>query len=436
MHIRQFLPGLLLLAPAVGRADWPEFRGPHGDGHYSAQGEDKPAELPLTWGPNENVRWKTPIPHLGWSTPVVLGGQVWLTTATPDGRDFFVIALDATTGRVLINKKLFHSDHPEPLGNKVNCYASPSPAIEPGRVYVHFGSYGTACLDTTSGEVVWQRTDLPCRHYRGPGSSLVLFNDYLIVTFDGIDLQYLTALDKKTGKTVWKTDRTADWNDLNADGKPIQEGDLRKAYSTPLITTVDGKPQMISAGAKAFYGYDPQTGREIWKVRHNGQGNAARPVVGHGLAFVSTGFSSAEMLAIRLGGTGDVTGTHIAWRTLRGASRMASPVLVGDLLYMLSDQGVVTCLEAVSGKEVWKERIGGDYAASMLYAAGRIYCCAQDGKTTVFEAGRQLKVLARNTLPNGFMSSPAASGKALYLRTRTDLYRIENTGAASPTNGQ
>ncbi len=201
---------------AQALADWPEFRGPSADGVVRAGPGMQPALLPMKWSETDNVVWKTAIPHQGWSTPVVMDGMVWLTTATPDGHDFFAIGLDEATGKIRHNKRLFHSDSPEPLGNKVNCYASPSPAIEPGRVYIHFGSYGTACLDSATGQVLWERKDLPCRHFRGPGSSVVLFKDFVILTMDGIDLQYVVALDKKTGKTGWKTDRSVDWNDLRS----------------------------------------------------------------------------------------------------------------------------------------------------------------------------------------------------------------------------
>ena len=221
-HLMLFL-SLLCTLPA--RADWPEFRGPWGNGHVSPPGDRKPTELPLTWSERQNVKWKTPIPHRGWSTPVVMGKQVWLTTATEDGHDFFAICVDANSGKVLSNEKLFHSDAPEPLGNEVNCYASPSPVIEPGRVYLHFGSYGTACLDTETRKAVWKRDDLPCRHFRGPGSSPVLVRNLLILTLDGINTQYVTALDKQTGRTIWKTDRTTEWNDLGADGKPVGDGE-------------------------------------------------------------------------------------------------------------------------------------------------------------------------------------------------------------------
>jgi len=418
----------LLLAQSVARPDWPEFRGPRGTGQASGPAGKKPTGLPLRWSETENVKWKTPIPHRGWSTPVVMGGQVWLTTATPDGHDFFALCVEADTGRVRFNQKLFHADTPEPLGNSVNCYASPSPVIEPGRVYVHFGSYGTACLDTATGQVLWERRDLACRHFRGPGSSPILFQDLLILTMDGVDLQYLVALDKKSGRTVWKTDRTTEWNDLGPNGRPIAEGDMRKAFSTPLVIEVNGKSQMISAGSKATYGYDPRSGRELWKVSVPGYSSSARPVFGHRLAFITSGFGQTELLALRVDGRGDVTDTHVAWRTNRGVPRMPSPLLADDLLFMVSDSGVVTCLEAVTGKEVWKQRLGGEFAASLLYADGRVYCFNQEGETTVLKAARTYEVLARNTLASGFMASPAASGQALFLRTKTHLYRIEGAG--------
>ena len=202
---------LILLFPAIVLGDWPQFRGPFGMGIISAPGQARTIGLPVKWSETENVTWKTAIPYRGWSTPVVMDGRIWLTTATLEGNDFFVICLDAETGEILLNRNLFHCDNPEPLGNDVNCYASPSPVVEHGRVYISFGSYGTACLDTNSFEEIWRRTDIPCRHYRGPGSSPILFKNLLILTFDGVDLQYVTALDKKTGLTIWKTDRTADW---------------------------------------------------------------------------------------------------------------------------------------------------------------------------------------------------------------------------------
>jgi outer membrane protein assembly factor BamB len=412
----------------AARADWPEFRGPWGNGHASATGETNLLGLPLYWSETNNIKWKTEIPFRGWSTPVVMAGQVWLTTATDDGHDFFAICVDAESGKIRFNEKVFHSDNPEPLGNgaSMNCYATPSPVIELGRVYVHFGSFGTARLDTSTGKVLWKRDDLPCRHYRGPSSSLVSFENLLILTMDGVDLQYLTALDKQTGKTVWKTNRSVAWNDENVPGPMARDGDLRKAHSTPLIVTTEAKAQMLSAGAKAVYGYDPRTGQELWRVQYDDWSVAPRPVFEHGVAFIVTGLSKKELWAVKTDGQGDVTDTHVTWKLGNHVGIYASPILVDGLIYIAAEQNYVTCVEAATGQVVWTGRIGGKYAASPIYGDGRLYFCSQQGTTTVLKPGRTFEVLATNTLASGFMASPAADGKALFLRTKTHLYRIES----------
>ena len=418
----------LLSGSSSAVANWPEFRGPYGDGHVSAPGDNKIIGLPLHWSETNNVKWKTEIPYRGWSTPVVWGGQIWLTTATTDGHDFFAIAVDAGAGKVGVNEKLFHSDNPEPLGNgaSMNCYATPSPLIESGRVYVHFGRFGTACLDAVTGKTLWKREDIQCRHYRGAASSLISFKNLLILTMDGVDVQYLIALDKQTGATAWKTQRSVAWNDENVPGPMARDGDLRKAHSTPLIVDAGAKPLMLSAGAKAAYGYDPQTGKELWRVQYADWSTAPRPVFDRGLAFFVTGLNKRELLAVKIDGQGDVTDTHIAWRLDRHVGVYASPLLVAGLLYTASEDGHVTCLEAATGQVVWSDRISGKYAASPIYGDGRLYFCNQQGLTTVLQAGRNFSVLATNTLANGFMASPAVADKALILRTKTDLYRIES----------
>jgi outer membrane protein assembly factor BamB len=433
--------GVALLAavaggPASAGTDWPEFRGPYGDGHVSAPGETKPAGYPLHWSETENVKWKTEIPYRGWSTPVVMEGQVWLTTATEDGHDFFVLGLDAETGKIRFNEKVFHCETPESLGNAAlgnppNSYATPSPVIEPGRVYVHFGSYGTACLETATGKAVWKRNDLPCRHYRGPSSSPILFENLLILTMDGVNLQYIVALDKGSGRTVWKTDRSVEWNDQDVPGQMAREGDLRKAHSTPLIVRVGDKVQMLSAGAKASYSYDPRTGQELWRVRYNDYSVAPRPLFDGGLAYFITGLTKTELWAVKADGQGDVTETQVVWKAKTHVGKYASPILVDGLIYTAAEESFVSCLEAATGKIVWTERIGGDYEASPIYADGRLYFCNQQGVTTVLKPGRTCEVLATNTLADGFMASPAAAGKAFFLRTRTHLYRIESSTARS-----
>lgn len=426
--LRNLLPlALVGLGLVAAHADWPEFRGPSGNGHVATPGA-QPVGLPLEWSETKNIVWKTAIPEKGWATPVILGGQIWMTSATPEGHDYFAIGVDQATGKILYNVKVFHTDTPEPHGNgaSMNSYATSSPVIEPGRVYVHFGSAGTACLDTKTGQVIWKRNDLPCRHYRGASASPVLFENLLILTFDGADLQYTAALDKLTGKTVWKTDRSVVWNDEGSADAMVREGDHRKSHGTPLIATVAGQPQLISVGAKASYGYEPRTGKEIWRVEYMDWSSAPRPVVDGGLAFVVTGFAKKELWAIRPDGQGNVTDTHVAWKQNKGIGRYASPTVVDGLLYSAVDESFVTCIEAKTGEVVWNERIGGKYASSPIYADGRIYFLSQDGTTTVIKPGRQLEILAKNTLEGSFMACPAADGKALYLRTKTHLYRIEN----------
>ncbi len=418
---------LLVLSGLAAHADWPRFRGPWSNGHVSAPGDTKIIGFPLHWSETNNLKWKTEIPFRGWSTPVVLGGQVWLTTATLDGHDFFAICVDAETGKILFNEKVFHCENPEPLNNgaSMNCYATPSPVIEPGRVYVHFGRFGTACLDTSTGKVLWKRDDLQCRHYRGPSSSLLLFENLVIITMDGVDVQYHAALDKQTGKTVWKTDRSVAWNDENVPGQLARDGDLRKAHSTPIVANAAGKVQMFSAGAKAAYGYDPRTGRELWRVQYPDYSAAPLPLYHDGLVFFVTGMSKRELLAVRPDGEGDVTSTHVAWRLSTRVGKYASPILVDGLIYTAAEESFITCLEAATGQVVWTERVGGKYAASPIYADGRLYFFDQQGTTTVLKPGRTLQVLATNTLSSGFMASPAASGKAFFLRTKTHLNRVE-----------
>lgn len=438
MNARRLLLPLLgallssFLGPTSIRADWPEFRGPHGDGHAPAAADGQSLGLPLNWSETNHVRWKTAIHDRGWSTPVVLGDQVWLTTATEAGHDYFAVAVDKATGKIQFDEKIFHTDHPEPLGNgaSMNCYATPSPVIEPGRVYVHYGSAGTACLDTKTGQVLWKRNDLPCRHYRGASASPVLFENLLILTFDGADLQYTAALDKQTGATVWKTNRSVAWHDEDVPGQMARDGDLRKSHGTPLIATVDGKPQLISVGAKASYGYNPRTGDELWRVEYHDWSSAPRPLYANGVAYIVTGLMKRELWAVKANGHGNVTDSHVLWKLKTRVGKYASPLLVDGLIYTAAEESFVTCAEAATGEVVWTERIGGRYAASPIYADGRLYFFSQDGTTTVLKPGRKLEVLATNRLDDGFMASPAVDGKALYLRTKTHLYRVESSAGS------
>ena len=406
---------LLLFSPAAAFAaeePWPQFLGP------AANGSCRQADLPLAWSETKNVRWKTAIHDRGHSSPVIWDRQIWLTTATEDGKQMYALCVDGDSGRIVHDLRVFTVEKPEHI-NALNSYASPTPVVEEGRVYVHFGTYGTACLDTASGKTLWSRRDLHCNHFMGPGSSAFVYKDLLILNFDGTDVQYVTALDKRTGETVWKTNRSTDYAKA--------EGDRRKAYSTPTVIDAGG-PQLISCGAYAAESYVPESGKEIWKVCYpGGYSNVSRPLLGQGLLYLNTGFDHPEIWAVRPDGRGDVSGSHIAWKFKeKNLPLKPSMVLAGELLFFVNDTGIATCLEAKTGAAVWRERIRGSFSASPLASPGRIYFFDQDGKTTVIAPQRKLNVLAVNQLDGSFMASPAVTGKALILRTQTHLYRIEN----------
>jgi len=411
---------------------WPQFRGPDGNGVADARG------LPVQFSETNGLKWQTPIHGKAWSSPVIWSNQVWLTTATKDGRELAVLCLDRETGKVQRDLKLFDIEAPQ-YCHPFNSYASPTPVIERGRIYVTFGAPGTVCLDTATGQKLWERRDFECNHFRAAGSSPILHGDLLILHFDGSDRQYVAALDKHTGKTVWQVDRSIDHRDLGDDGKPQAEGDLRKAFATPHVVKLSGRDVLISQGSKATYGYDLLTGHELWRLEDRSSYSAStRAVAGDGLIFLPTGWARGQLLAIEAGTNSAVleagtaaaragtNGLRVVWDTARNVPKKPSLLLADGLLYAIDDNGgVASCLEAATGKEVWRERLGGNYSASPLLAEGRIYFFSEEGKVTVLAAGREFKPLATNQLGDGFMASPAVAGKSLFLRSRSDVYRIE-----------
>jgi outer membrane protein assembly factor BamB len=420
--------GWTVLSPIS--AAWPQFRGPEGSGVYPSREDGKPHGFPTEWSETRNVVWKTAVAGRAWSTPVVMGDQVWLTNATEDGSRMYAVCLDKATGRKLHDLLLFENPEPEPLSNRVNGYGSCSPTIDEERVYIHFGSYGTAALDRATGKVVWQRRDLPCRHFRGPGSSVVLHGETLILTMDGVDVQYLTALDRKTGRTVWKTDRTTDFGDVEAGGKIRGDGDYRKAYTTPGFVKVGDRMQLVSPGAKACYGYDAATGEELWKVTYDGYSNAAVPVfVGDKMAVINTGFGKPHLLGVRLDGNlkGDATATHVEWDVFKRIPTLSSPVVVDGKIYVTSDLGILSRIDPATGKFEGSLPLGARFSASAVFADGHLYYLGEDGEGLVVQPGDDMKIVKTNHLDDGFMASPALDGSALYLRTRSHVYRIENT---------
>jgi len=418
MSLLFLVAAMMLLSVQTIRAsdnvNWPDWRGPTGDGRSDATG------LPLNWSETKNIVWKTRIHDYGYSSPVVWGDQVWLTTATKKGKTLYAVCIDLNSGRVVHDVEVFHPEKPQRI-HRNNSYATPSAVVEKGFVYVHYGTHGTACLDSGTSQVVWRRDNLNCEHMQGPVSSPVLFGDLLIVHLEGTDVQFIAALNKKTGKTVWRTDRP---KELYGHVEPAF---LRKAYHTPVIVEVDGKAQLVSNGALLVTGHEPQTGKELWRVLYRDDNTISRIVSGHGLFFVNCGGppNSTELWAVRQGGAGDVSESHVVWKMDDDVPLESSPVLVGDLLYTLSDRGMLICLEAMTGKRVWSERLEGKYGASLLYADGRIYISSKEGKTTVIEPGPKFRKLAVNELDGFLGASPAVAGKSLLLRTKTHLYRVQ-----------
>ncbi len=406
-HWCRLIVGYGVLASSFALAEnWPEFRGP------GQQGVSAETNLPLTWSETENIAWKTDIPGLGWSSPSIVDGVIWLTTAVkPDesapATDLIALALYAKSGEVLRQIKVFHKDDPGSIHGK-NSHASPTPIIEGDKVYVHFGRHGTACL-TSSGDIVWQ-TELQYEHRHGPGGSPVIYKNLLIVACDGTDTQYVVALDKTTGKEVWKTPRV--------------EG--RMAYSTPILVEFEGKPQLVSSGGEFFAAYNPDDGTELWRFRYpGGFSNVPRPVAVAGLAFASSGYNDTTFSAIKLDGSGDVTETHLAWK-VKGPHRNSSPLILGDNLYIVSDNGVASCLDVKTGEPHWQKRVGGDFSASLLAADGKIYLTNESGVTTVIKPGHEYEVLAENPLPGRIFASLTPYDGALFQRTEKALYRIQN----------
>ena len=394
--------GATLLLPVFSLAEnWTEFRGPTGQGHSREHG------LPLTWSETENVAWKAPIPGRGWSSPVLADDQIWLTTAVDDGRSLRALCLDRDTGRIVRNVEVFQLTDPGPVHQK-NSHASPTPILEGDRVYLHFGSHGTACI-TRSGEIVWKTQELKYYHRHGPGGSPVVYGDLLIVSCDGYDIQFVVALDKRTGKIRWKSPRKG-----------------YQAYTTPLTIQVQGKDQLISPGAHRAVAYEPLTGKEIWSVRYGeGYSNVPRPVFGHGLVFICSGFEQAILLAVRPDGRGDVTDSHVAWSLKRAVPLTPSPLLVGEELYLVSDNGIASCLDAKTGKAHWQQRLGGNHSASPIFADGRIYFLNEEGESVVLAPGKEFKKLSTNQLDGQTLASMAVSGNAIFIRSASHLYRLQ-----------
>lgn len=402
---------------AQAAADWPEFRGPTGQGHASV------SRLPLEWDATRNVAWKQSLPGRGWSSPVLKDGRLYLTSAVEDGSSKMSLrafCLDEDTGKILWNVEVFGAGAGQaPRIHSKNSHASATPLLADGRLYVHFGHQGTACLDI-EGKVLWRNASLAYPPVHGNGGSPLLTGDALIFSCDGASQPFVVALDKNTGKVLWRTKRET----------PAKK---KFSFSTPLLITVNGQQQIISPGSGAVCAFDPTTGREIWRARY-GEGYSVipRPVYGHGLLFVCTGFDQPAVMAIRPDGKGDVTETHVAWTLKKGAPNTPSLLLVGEELYMVSDGGIASCVDAKTGRVHWQERTGGNYSASPIHANGQIYFQNEEGTGVVLKAGKEFQKLATNTLSERTLASYAATDGALFIRAEQHLYKVTEDSKHKP----
>tara|TARA_B100000035_G_C21027486_1_gene566850 strand:+ start:345 stop:1664 length:1320 start_codon:yes stop_codon:yes gene_type:complete len=425
---------LLTVSVVADSSSWPQWRG------HDASGHCYPGEYPTKWSAEENLAWMAEIPGRGHSSAVHENGHMWITTAieTPASDkekeerlkeneglstvtvlsevSLRAVKLDPKTGGIQKNIEVIQKKQPQWV-HHLNSYASPSPVIEGNRLYLHFGAYGNACIDAVSGKIIWKNNqkELWVMHENGPGSSPIIWENLMIFHLDGSDKQSIVALFKDTGKIAWQSKRS---------GELKENPQLRKSYSTPIIALFNGKPILISCSADWVYGYNPRNGEELWKINYGvlGFSNVARPIVGHGMFYISTCFMKAEIHAYKYEG---LDKPKLAWKMIKGAPKMPSPILVDKQLYVMNDGGILTCADAISGDVEWRERVGGEFSASPTYANGLLYFSDREGKTTVVKPGSKLNIVAENKIDGtAHMASITPYENSFLLRSKKGLYRI------------
>lgn len=427
-------PSLFILAsgwlsaqtPATTPLYWPDKNGPTLNG---AVAETDTAKLPTEWDSTsgKNIVWRLPLENEGHSTPVIGGDLIWFTSATKDGKKQWLHAVNRQSGKMVHDILLFENAAPEELGNPLNNYAAPSCVLDENSVYAHFGTYGTARLNAATGEKIWERRDINARHFRGPGSSPLLHENLIILTFDGIDQQYVTALEKATGKTVWKTSRSTDYGDLDAEGKPTRDGDMRKAYHTPIVFNIAGSQQLISVGSRSAFGYDPATGKELWNLPHGGFNAAVRPLQLGEMIFINTGAERAHLIGVKADASmkGNIASTHTIWNHEKRNSSEACAVIRDGKIFQITRGGILTVVDAKTGTEVAEGRLAGQHLPSPILAGDKLYFSNDRGTTFVVSADEKLQTLHENVIGEPFSAGPAVAEGALYLRSKAALYRIE-----------
>ena len=398
--------------------NWTHFRG------SSLNGIALNENIPLKWD-DSGIKWKTKIHDKGYSSPVVYNNQIWVTTAKPDGKELYAVCTDFKTGKIIYDIKVFTPDQVEGK-HSLNTYASPTPCIEKGFVYVHYGSMGTACINTANGSIVWKRSDFKCKHAQGPASSPVIYKNLLILHFEGTDVRYIIALDKSNGKQIWRSDRPAE------PYEPLTEIG-RKAYITPLIINVKGRDMLISNGSAVCIAYDPNNGTEIWRVVNGAESTIAMLITEKGILYWyagymvnSDGFKFTELLAVNPEGSGDITRTNILWKKTDELSRNQSltPVIKDGLIYTINTRNILMCIDAATGEEVWSTHVRSNYEASPLYVNGNIWFFSVKGEVLAIKAGRKYEVAANNQMDSGIWATPAVLRNSVIIRTQEYLYRI------------
>ena len=412
-----FAAAIFAIAAPVPKAsegsDWLEFRGPNGTGHYVG------SPLPTAWGPDKNVAWKTPIPGAGWSSPILVRGKLIFTTAVVVGggerpdHELRAVCIDSKSGKIDWNEQVFLEKGTTPRPHSKNGHASPTPVSDGERIIVHFGHMGTATLDLT-GKVLWKNDKHPYAPVHGNGGSPILVEGNVVFACDGADKPFVLALDAKTGAEAWKTERNS------SAGKKF-------AFTTAQLIEQDGKKVIVSVASDFVAGYDPKTGKEVWRAKYPGPGYSVigRPLYSHGLVIFTTGYDSPRMLAVKPSGTGDIT-DNIVWQATKGAPNTPTPIIVGDELYLVSDQGMMTCLDAATGKQHWSSRMkGGAYSSSPIFADGKIIVVSESGVVQIVRPNmKELEVVGEADMKEKTYATPVPADGALYVRTATALFKF------------
>lgn len=390
--------------------NWPQFRGPRSDGIHEG------ANLPTSWNEDSQVAWKVKTPGQGHSSPVIWQDQIWMATALDNGHALHALCY-SRAGKLIRNIKIFDVSKLEPV-NTLNTFASPTPAIEEGTVYLYFGTYGVAAIDTGTGQIKWSRQDINLNHQEGPGSSPILYQNLLIFHCDGYDVQHITALNKQTGKQAWKTTRSLDLSEI--------PNHARKAFVTPVVRRVNGRDLLVSPAAQGCYAYDPQSGKEVWRIAYRGFSAVPQPAFEGDTAFVVTDFGKPEIWAIDISGTGVLGEANVKWKYTATCPSTPSLLVNNGLLFFITDKtGIASCINTNNGELVWRERIGGSFSSSPIATKEHLYFFDRLGTSTVIALGDHFHIVSRNKLESGCMATPAIADNVMYLRTTSHLYGIK-----------